>query len=60
MKKNETDTKAEVKIFKFKVPKSYKDPLKTITSEDSFNELEVEEFNHYYGIHLGLPVKEEV
>jgi hypothetical protein len=59
MKSKETNTKAEVKTFKFVVPKSFKDPLKTITSEDSFDEVGIEEWSHYYGIHIGLPVNEE-
>lgn len=60
MKPKETNTKAEVKTFKFKVPKNYKDPLKITTNEDSFEEMEVEEWNHYYNLHIGLPIKEEV
>jgi len=50
--------KAEIVTFKFKVPKNFKDPLK-VTSEDSFDEMETEEFKHYYGIHLGVPVNTE-
>ena len=56
MKKNDKiETKTEVVTFKFKVPKNFKDPLK-ITNEDSFDEMAVEEFNHYYNIYLGVPV----
>jgi hypothetical protein len=54
------ETKAEIVTLKFKVPKSFKDPLKIITNEDSFDEIGVEEWSHYYNIHIGLPVKEEV
>jgi len=57
--KDKIETKAEVVTFKFKVPKSFKDPLK-VTSEDSFDEMQCEEFSHYYNIHIGLPIKEEV
>lgn len=57
--KDKIETKAEVKTFKFKVPKDFKDPLKVVTSEDSFDEMAVEEFNHYYNIYLGVPVTHE-
>jgi hypothetical protein len=50
------DIHAEVVTFKFKVPKNFKDPLKTVTSEDSFDEIGVEEWSHYYNIHIGLPI----
>ena len=53
--KDKIETKAEIVTFKFKVPKSYKDPLKTITNEDSFDEMETEEAKQYYNIFLGVP-----
>ena len=53
--KDKIETKGKVVKLKFKVPKSFKDPLKT-TNEDSFDEMAVEEFNHYYNIYLGVPV----
>ena len=49
--------KKEIVKLKFKVPKGFNDPLKT--SEDSFDEIECEEWKHYYGIHLGVPVNNE-
>ena len=53
IKTKEESVKAEVITLKFKVPESFKDPL---DPNNSFEELEVEEFSHYYNIHLGVPV----
>ena len=37
----------------FIIDDSFKDPLDPISA---FEEIEVEEFKHYYGIHLGVPI----
>lgn len=41
---------------KFKLGKDFIDPL---DPEGSFEEIEVEEYSYYYGIHLGVPQKKE-
>lgn len=51
--------KAEIVKLKFKVPKDFKDPLKTITNEDSFDEIEVEEWKHYYNLFIGCPINQD-
>jgi hypothetical protein len=47
------DTKGKIVTLKFKVPNDFKDPLLAV---NTFEEMEVEEFSHYYNIHLGVPM----
>lgn len=56
MKKKNKDKNGKIVAKKFKIDKSFKDPL---DPTNMFEELEIEEFPYYYKIHLGIPMHEE-
>jgi len=56
MNKKNKDKNGKVLEKKFKIDKSFKDPLDPTSI---FEELEIEEFSYYYNIHLGIPIHDE-
>ena len=54
MTETKTDIKnGEIVERKFIIDPDFKDPL---DPDNSFEEMEVEEFKYYYNIHLGIPI----
>jgi len=56
--KNKIEKKVETTIEEvhFKVDPKFRDPL---LGESIFEEIDVEEYSSYYGIHLGVPLHHE-